>query len=587
MNPPESPNPRGAAAASGFDPMPSAFTGQARDFPGPVESMPPAAVAAVPESPPIAMEKSAALPATGLPMVPADTAFRLQALADALAKPAPVLSRKPEPEDLLDGPANFSLSALADQLHERFSKTDSTGGGEETADLLDDFPASSAPDTRRPRNPLQASGAPVPGGLSALLPSLGLKPPPPPPAVPSAAPGSGFLNPPASGKPGLVRQGDVFFMEPPAPEARPADLHAADNKDAKPAPPLHSMLFEGDSGAAEDLLDAPGPAPFLEDPRPLLFHAPAHAIAAPSPPPLPPSARAADASEAGLGLILGGTGLILLGIFLACLLPLDWLAMSVSNADDWGRQKAGTALILHAAAALTALSLGAGSVFQRRWAPPLIHAAGWVAALTATGLIAVTGFYLVREEAEAGLPVGPTVTLLLAALLLPLAYIFYYERAATLAACETADPAPSWTDGLPVPALMVFLTGLGLAAGAGAMLCHQPVLPLPGTTWLTGPEAMTSWIGLSVLGLAIAVCVVFRKSAAVWLLLLAALFLAATLSPPALAGAEVWDTFVRALGRPSPAGSSPLIPLLAALLPAPLLLIFAMARRAFPSPPPP
>ena len=71
-------------------------------------------------------------------------------------------------------------------------------------------------------------------------------------------------------------------------------------------------------------------------------------------------------------------------------------------------------------------------------------------------------------------------------------------------------------------------------------------------------------------------------------LLLATLALAVTISPPALTGGWPWDRFLGALGRPADAGpSSPLVPLLAALLPVPLLLIFAMARRAFSSPPPP
>ena len=39
---------------------------------------------------------------------------------------------------------------------------------------------------------------------------------------------------------------------------------------------------------------------------------------------------------------------------------------------------------------------------------------------------------------------------LLAALLIPLACIFYYQQESATAACEAADPAPAWTDGLPV-----------------------------------------------------------------------------------------------------------------------------------------
>ena len=391
-------------------------------------------------------------------------------------------------------------------------------------------------------------------------------------------------------KPATPRQGDVFFMDPLA--GQPPRHAATPPGFPEPAP---ALLFEPDPMEeleALDLIDALPPSP----PPPATTQAtPFRPVRTPEAmvfaiPPLPSAAplprEAETPAESGTGLILGGTGLILIGILLACRLPTFWLELD--GADAWTRQKTEAGLILHAAAAITALTLGTGSVSLRRWAPPLIHAAGWVAALTACGIIAVAGFSWVSSETDESLSGSFPLVGLLTALLVPLGYIFYYQQESATTTCEATDPQPAWTDGLPIPALMVFLTGLGLAAGAAALLCHQPAVSLPPGQLITGLPATVAWSALGGLGLGIALCVRFKKSAALWLLLLATLALAVTISPPALTGGWPWDRLLGALGRPADAGpSSPLVPLLAALLPVPLLLIFAMARRAFSSPPPP
>ena len=572
--------------ASGFGPLPGAFSGQVRDFPGPVEFAPQPAVQlletkAVP-LPPLPLSPSAgiALPvpsdimgtadllSSGPPMVPAETAFSLQELADALTRPLPA------PTALSDASAaeDFSLTALAGKLHARFTQGDPMSSG--SADLLS--PVMLAP---RPAPSGSDSPAEALSGLAALLPSLGLKPPAP--ATPRAALGR-LANPP---KPTTPRQGDVFFIDPLA--GRPPGHADTPPGLLEPAP---SLLFEADpveALEALDLIDDPSSEGPLS-PAPLFRAAPLAETGALLPPPLPLGAALprGEAADAGTGLIPGGAGLILMGTFLACRLPAFWLELD--GADAWSRQKTEAALVIHGVAALTALTLGTGSIFLRRWAPPLIHAAGWVAALMACSIVAVAGFSWVHSEADLTESRPFALSGLLAAFLIPLGYILYYQQESTTAACEAADPRPSWTDGLPVPALMVFLTGLGLATGAAALLCHQPALGLPPGQLITGLPATLAWTGLAVTGLVIALCVRFRKAAAIWLLLLATLALAGILSPPALTGGWLWDRFLSALGRPTDAGpAAPLVPLLAALLPVPLLLIFAMARRAFSSPPPP
>ena len=161
------------ATASGFGPMPGAFSGQARDFPGPVEFAPQPAVQlldtkALPLpllfsppagiAPPVPMEMmgTADLLPPGPPMVPAETAFSLQELADALARPLPAPTVLPEASAAED----FSLTALAEQLHARFSKGDPRSSG--SADLLS--PAS------LPSRPAVLESLPEAlSGLAALL----------------------------------------------------------------------------------------------------------------------------------------------------------------------------------------------------------------------------------------------------------------------------------------------------------------------------------------------------------------------------------------------------------------------------------
>ena len=610
MSFPESFSPRGSAAAAGPDAMLGGFTGQARDRPAPMEFPPTPAVQllalrmavgvrAPQESAAVALEREADaelgheanLPPPVPPMVPAETALRLHELASELARPiaAPVpltgLAGLTVPNTLVMEAEGFSLTALANQLQSRFSQADLAAGG--VGDLL------AAPSVSA-LNLVEKPPVPAARGLGTFQLV----------EVSSRAPGADATEPEqtlASKNIDLLENalhGDVDedlmdvmdtrdtrdlmdFMEVPDPIAlsKPAAEPVATPSLVTPLPPSPPPL------------PAPVPAPVpvaMPAAVPLLLTRPSHRQTEPL---LAASERAVARGSAtdpphGLGLVLGGVGLILLGIYLACWLPVFWLAGQ--GADAWEQQKSLAAAMLYAAAALVALTLGVGSVFGRRWAPPLIHAGGWVTALTVSGVIAVLGFHLVNAEAEAPLPATANVVALLAALLLPLAGIFYYQRECVAETCAGTSPAAAWTDALPVPALMVFLAGLALAVGAVAMLCHAPTYPLGTHSLLTGISAVAAWAALAGLGVGCAFSVTVKHASALWLLLLAAVVLAITISPAAVAGGPVWEAFLVQLGRPATAGpSSAYVPLLAALLPAPLLLIFAMARRSFSLPPPP
>ena len=557
----------GDDAASSLDLVSASFTGQARDLPAPVEFPLPAVQSLAALSSLRSLSERDEPLKEGLdpvaperPKVTGETAFSLQELATALARPPTVPAALPAARVQAD----FSLTALAEQLQSRFTPVDREAEG--GVDLL------AAPSTAAtlPADPAGLEKV-VPPGSVPLPPSAAVKTVPPAPAF---QPSRKSAAPPVP-KIATTRQGDVFFMEPPESILEKGKAVESDKVDVFGDGP------NGDLMEAVNLLEAPDlRAEFLPVPPPRPV---------PTPPPLlrassPARLKSEPPSEAGPGLVLGGAALMVMGIYFACLLPTSWLLLE--EADAWTQQKTLAALVLHAAAALGALTLGTGSVMSRRWAPPLIHAAGWVAVFTVSGIIAATGFQLVNADPAAPGPDTAGLIGLFISLLIPLGCILYYQQESTAVACEAANPAPCWTDGLPVPALMVFLTGLALATGAAAMFCHRPAFPVAMDSILTGPAATAAWAGLGALGLATAVLARLKRSASLWLLLLTAVALAALLSPGALTAGTVWENLLDALGRPAGAGpAAPMVPLLTSLIPAPLLLIFAMARRAFSFPP--
>lgn len=298
----------------------------------------------------------------------------------------------------------------------------------------------------------------------------------------------------------------------------------------------------------------------------------------------PLSASAAETGS-GLGLILAGAALVILGLLMACTLPLSWLTLE--RLDAWSRQTTQAGLLLRAVAGAGLLIIGAGSIFQRRWAPPLAHALGWIGALISSFAIALAAWLWVgSSNMETGMafPFHDFV-FLFAGLLLPLGLILHYQRPSLQDQCDAADPSPKWTDGLAIPGVMVFLAGIALSAGSAAMLPHLPAFPIPGSPPLTGTLAQAVWAGFAGLGAAVAVASVLRKRSAWWLLLVMTLILTAGPAATAITGDNSWTDFLEALGRPSAAPALPeFITGLIALLPVPLVLILAMSRRAFSSP---
>ncbi|MES2705384.1 MAG: hypothetical protein V4726_02165 [Verrucomicrobiota bacterium] len=309
------------------------------------------------------------------------------------------------------------------------------------------------------------------------------------------------------------------------------------------------------------------------------------------PPPWPDSMEPSggNSSIGQLVLTLGGAGLILTGLLLACTLPLQWL--SLASSDSWTQQIIRAGLFIRAAGAVGLMILGLGALFQKRWAPPLIHATGWVGAFISSGIIAAAAWRWANGDAatNASSPLGGSDSaLLLISLALPLAMVLIFQRPDLQEVCDVSDPKPRWTDELPVPGVMVFICGLILAVAGIGMMQHHAAFPLAGQSILRGPTAVAAWTSLTVLGLGLAYAAVRHSRWAWWTLLAASILVIIGPGISGILAPRFWSDFLTTLGKST--GSLPtssFAALLTGLSPLPLLLVLAMARRAFSFSPPP
>jgi hypothetical protein len=638
---PDSFSPPGEATASRFDRVAGDFTGMPRDLPGPQERgpapsfWPPAAGG--PATPPReapeaeghqteALNESAANPewpgthGGGLPddwqtgsdipppsVLPAETALSLQQWSAALVGAA-AAENGPVPPVRPSAVAGqgVSLAALAEHLRARLVHGDPESPGEIDFWQPDPQPADLGAhsnslldgmdwDTIGPRNAEPSghdtTGRPTPSAAPVAAQSGRREGEGSPLAAVSSPAGiraaAGLLaQPPKS--PAEPRQGDVFFLNHPAAAPPPAVASGMEPEDFLCVPttltPMPSpntpkaMALAGPAGRMESLPDrwgSPHPAEIAEAPASL------------RPPPLPslhptlPTATTPP-DPGGTGLVIGGTGLVLLGIYLACRLPLIWLDYRASA--DWPRQLAASSLLMHAGGSVVALLAGVGSIYLQRWAVTLVLAAGWLSVFTAALLIGIAAF-LLGSDTPVHFPPASAV-LLLGGLLVPLAYLLYYEK--LLPGPSPGRPVPADGLGRSVPLLMLVLTGLALAVGAAAMLQHAPALPWPDGRVITGPPAQAAWTALLVAGAISAFFAWHRQPVAWWLLFLVTAGLCATISVSSLSGTPSWESFLTALGRPEGAGlSDPYWRVTAGLSPLIPALVLLMTRRSLPSSPPP
>lgn len=384
------------------------------------------------------------------------------------------------------------------------------------------------------------------GNLAArLAPPVHTIPPsqsPPSPPQSDAPPASESFSPTAFFDPGPEEDADDNWTSlsallksdaPPEPDA-PAAIAtpAATDLPSEPKPFLPPIVTRAAAAAAASVTLEPSPP----EPEPAAAP-PASVPLAQShvSPPEPSSASNLDhddESSTSIGLLIGGALLIIAGLYLATISA--GATISITKSTPARSIDIFTMFTAGAASALLLL-IGTGAVAYRRWAPPLIHALGWILVLftlTWAGTAAAAAFYLMGDPGNAlSLPKDSARFLIIAAvsgIAIPLAFIGIAQRDSATRACDAAQPFHSWTDTKPVPVLMTFLTGIAVTTITLALGFAGFNFPAFGA-FTSHSISLPAWAGTGVVFLFASILAAAQRKAGWWLLLLASLALATAL----------------------------------------------------------
>jgi hypothetical protein len=299
--------------------------------------------------------------------------------------------------------------------------------------------------------------------------------------------------------------------------------------------------------------------------------------------------------ERGVSLAIGGGLLILLALVLACSVPADWVAALKEKGTQscWLKNLALFHTWIYGMGSVGLIVLGVGSLRRRRWSVPLIHAGGWLVAITVLMSLAVAsaGFFFIAPHSGSGektMLSGIARGLIWVGILgvvMPLILIAIYQRQHLNFICGRADGKTRWTDHLPEPLLMLWQCCLIVAVVVSSLFFLNGAFPLMGRM-VTGGAGLAC-ISLSVAGCLFAAWLLARQNRLGWWL--AWLLFAGITTSGVWTFLEIpWVHVCEAFGRPS-ALDVPQIPSkLAALLTgaafAPLSMVLLMSRTSFPVP---
>ncbi len=324
------------------------------------------------------------------------------------------------------------------------------------------------------------------------------------------------------------------------------------------------------------------PEPYFDEPLPFPVPSATGLVqAAPS-----AAVESGDPADRGFGMMMSGALLIILGMVLACRIP--GLALEADSTAAAARGPAAVhtwhlhgQMLFSAAAAAGLLILGIGSATLRRWAPPLIHATGWVILLTvlvSMGAATASMFYL-SSNATAGDAVSGDGTLVFAltgafGIALPLGLIALFQRPSIAPLCHRTEDNPRWTDRRTVPGLMVFVTGVLLAVACLTLSIAHTGMPFFGEIG-DGPTGIQAWAAAGVISAVAAAFAAAGKRAGWWILLILSSVLALSLF--FTCQRHDWRTLAQ---LPASPGGSVIGGIIAASAMLPAILILLMTRRA-------
>jgi hypothetical protein len=166
-----------------------------------------------------------------------------------------------------------------------------------------------------------------------------------------------------------------------------------------------------------------------------------------------------------LGLVVFGLIEILIGVFLALLVPL--MVVAALAAQKLDIEEAGLDLgttvvsgLTYGAIAVLMIWIGIGSIRARKWARAVMLSVSWLWLITGAVSMVIFWIAMPRFWAVAGVSdlvgdaqwmVTLTTTLFVGLIyvVLPLAFVVFYRLESVAATCRARDTGSSWVDGRP------------------------------------------------------------------------------------------------------------------------------------------
>ena len=224
------------------------------------------------------------------------------------------------------------------------------------------------------------------------------------------------------------------------------------------------------------------------------------------------AAQPAQFKDRTAGLVAYGSVEILIGGLCALLIPLMVFAAFIPQP---GGPAVGLRMMLPAVgvytiAAVFFIWIGVGSILARRWARAVMLICSWLWLIV--GVTAMVGWIWLMPNIFDNMPPGQQVPpgfvlvmqIVMGAitgciyLVLPLAFVLFYQSKHVWATCRFRDPKTRWTDRCPLPVLALVIL---FAYGAFCMLWlpfYNCVIPWFGS-FLEGPSGAAVVLGVAIL----------------------------------------------------------------------------------------
>jgi hypothetical protein len=247
------------------------------------------------------------------------------------------------------------------------------------------------------------------------------------------------------------------------------------------------------------------------------------------------------------GLTIFGVFQIVLGLFVALMIPFAALGAFMSRLTPNGTMRLGpilSGMATYAFLAAALITLGVGSIRMKRWARALTVVSSWywlisgvLITILMTAVMPITmRSALARaqqttpntgstEFATGFMAVIVTIMIVLMAIFLiavPIAFLVFYSRDDVYQTCRFHDPVERWTDRAPLPVLgasVVLLAGALYMLSAGLAM---PLFPFFGL-YLTGLAGASGFVIVAAIDICLAIGMFRMRIFAWWIAIVVSL----------------------------------------------------------------